>query len=148
MAIVPCRLTKRWSGRTETSRRLHAQTPRLLGAPLNLVVRRHVIRLAAPTDALSIARVHVRSWQAIYRGHFPDDYLANLSADQRAVNWARLLADPSQTIAVYELSGIVGFVCIGPSRDADAGPETGELSSIYLDPASIELISESMIDWG
>jgi GNAT superfamily N-acetyltransferase len=77
----------------------------------------------------------VRSWQSIYRGHFPDEYLDSLSIEQRATNWTRILADPSQSIAVYEeLPGLVGFVCIGPSRDADAIPETGELSSIYLDP--------------
>ncbi|MEO5927669.1 MAG: GNAT family N-acetyltransferase [Patescibacteria group bacterium] len=77
----------------------------------------------------------MRSWQAIYRSHFPDGYLDNLSVEQRAATWRRILTDPSQMIAVYELpSGIVGFACIGPSRDADATLKTGELSSIYLDP--------------
>jgi GNAT superfamily N-acetyltransferase len=91
----------------------------------------------------------VRSWQAIYRGHFPDEFLDSLSTQERAMSWARLLTDSSQSIAVCELSvGIVGFVAIGPSRDADAAPETGELQSIYLDPVVWRQgIGTSLIRW-
>jgi GNAT superfamily N-acetyltransferase len=108
-----------------------------------------MIRLATPTDAYPIADVHVRSWQAIYRGHFPDEFLDSLSTEERAMSWARLLTDPSQAIAVCELpSGVVGFVGIGPSRDADATPETRELQSIYLDPAVWRQgIGTSLIHW-
>ncbi len=34
-----------------------------------------MIRVADARDIESIADVHVRSWQAIYRGHMPDSYL-------------------------------------------------------------------------
>lgn len=94
-----------------------------------------MIRAATIADATGIAAVHVLSWQAIYRGHFPDELLANLSVERRAAGWTQWLADPAQSTAVYESeTGIVGFVAIGPSRDADAGPLTGELTTIYVAP--------------
>lgn len=33
------------------------------------------LRPAQPEDALAVARVHVRSWQAAYRGLLPDDHI-------------------------------------------------------------------------
>ena len=43
-----------------------------------------LIRPAKSDDALEVARVHVRSWQAAYRGLLPDDYLDDLRAEERA----------------------------------------------------------------
>ena len=42
------------------------------------------IRAAVAADARGIAEVHVRSWQAAYRGQIPDSVLAGLSVDARA----------------------------------------------------------------
>ncbi|HEY1808803.1 MAG TPA: hypothetical protein VGG42_09585 [Acidobacteriaceae bacterium] len=36
------------------------------------------LRLAEPPDAMAAARVHVRSWQAAYRGLMPDAFLDQL----------------------------------------------------------------------
>jgi hypothetical protein len=41
------------------------------------------VRPARPDDALPVAGVHVRSWQAAYRGLLPDDYLDGLRAEER-----------------------------------------------------------------
>ena len=38
------------------------------------------LRPAEPDDAMEVARVHVRSWQAGYRGLLPDAYLDGLRA--------------------------------------------------------------------
>ncbi len=35
-----------------------------------------ILRPAVPDDAMPVARVHVRAWQAAYRGLMPEDYLA------------------------------------------------------------------------
>lgn len=95
-----------------------------------------MIRIATVNDASAIAAVHVRGWQAAYRDFFPRDFLDGLSVERRAEQWVAWLAEPSQPTAVYETSaGILGFVSIGPSRDADASPTTGELMSIYVEPA-------------
>jgi len=43
-----------------------------------------LLRPAEPADAMGVARVHVRSWQAAYRGLLPDAYLDGLRAEDRA----------------------------------------------------------------
>jgi hypothetical protein len=39
-----------------------------------------MVRVCSATvaDAPAMGRVHVRAWQAAYRGHMPDDYLGGL----------------------------------------------------------------------
>ena len=94
-----------------------------------------MLRLAELRDVEAIADVHVKSWQAIYRGHMSDDYLDNLSVDRRAEYWANSIRRNPSGIAVVEAqSKVVGFVALGVSRDVDAGPDTGEIIAIYLVP--------------
>jgi L-amino acid N-acyltransferase YncA len=90
------------------------------------------IRLAVVSDAPAVAGVHVRSWQAAYRGLMPDSLLDNLSVEARTAGWAREI--PSGQVWVA-LSGdqVVGFASAGPSRDADAAYE---LYAIYLLPTA------------
>lgn len=73
-----------------------------------------IIRLAKPSDATGIGFVHVRSWQAIYRGHFPQDYLDALDPDQRGEAWRRILEQgypgERQAMLVAEATGkVVGL---------------------------------------
>ncbi|MFE3170958.1 GNAT family N-acetyltransferase [Amycolatopsis sp. NPDC059090] len=94
-----------------------------------------VIRPATPEDASGIAAVHVGSWQAAYAGLLPDEFLSGLSIETREQFWASNLADTSRRHTVLTAStaaSITGFAVFGPSRDDDATPQTGELSSIYL----------------
>lgn len=96
------------------------------------------IRDATPADARAIAEVHVRSWQAAYRGELPDDYLDGLSVDERETQWTGWLAEPEELAGVLvaedEGGRVIGFASVGPSRDEDAGPQTGEVRTIYLRP--------------
>ena len=41
------------------------------------------IREPSKNDARSLAEVHVRSWQAAYKGQVPNDFLDNLSVERR-----------------------------------------------------------------
>ncbi|MER6578988.1 hypothetical protein [Nonomuraea sp. NPDC001023] len=50
------------------------------------------IRKATPADAQAIAEIHVRSWQAAYRGLLPQDHLDGLDPAARRPGWERLLA--------------------------------------------------------
>ncbi|WP_051165748.1 GNAT family N-acetyltransferase [Amycolatopsis orientalis] len=96
------------------------------------------IRPATPEDAAGIAAVHVGSWQAAYAGLLPDEFLAGLSVEAREQFWASSLADasrPHTVLAASVADKITGFAVFGPSRDDDATPKTGELSSIYLLPS-------------
>ncbi len=48
---------------------------------------RMLLRPAEPADAMAVARVHVRSWQAAYRGLLPDAYLDGLRPEDRAARY-------------------------------------------------------------
>ncbi|TCK70875.1 GNAT family N-acetyltransferase [Acidipila rosea] len=93
------------------------------------------LRAAQPEDALGVAHVHVRSWQAAYRGLLPAEYLDRL----RPQDWASRydFGSPDdckpQTILATGKGSIHGFVTTMPSRDSDL-PEHGELCALYVDP--------------
>lgn len=94
-----------------------------------------VIRDATVADAAGIAPVHVRSWQAAYRGLFSDDLLDGLDIGQRTEQWTSTLSRPSEGARlVAEVDGtIVGFL-VG-TRTSPSLRGAGEVFSIYLDPA-------------
>jgi GNAT superfamily N-acetyltransferase len=97
------------------------------------------VRRAGAEDAMGIAIVHVRSWQAAYRGLMPRDYLDSLEAEQRLPVWERILGEaewPRTGTFVAEDGGeVVGFASICPTRDDDAeAASAGELAAIYLLP--------------
>lgn len=97
------------------------------------------IRWGRVSDAAAVADVHVRSWQATYRGAVPQEYLDGLSAEERRPVWERRLAEPSPPgggVLVAETGGrVTGFAAFGPTRDADADPAmAAEIFTIYLAP--------------
>lgn len=99
------------------------------------------IRAAQTHDAAEIARLHVRTWQAAYRGQLPDAYLQSLDAEieQRTARWERAIANAAsrhqRQLLALDGDRIVGFVTFGPS-DGEPDPEVGELYAIYVDPSS------------
>ncbi len=103
---------------------------------------RVIIRRATPDDAEVIADVHVRSWQVAYCGLLPDEVIEQMAAGRqaRADRFRVLLTDETSRqrvwVAVDGVS-IVGMAVIGPSRDEEAGPTTGELEAIYLAPEAM-----------
>lgn len=98
------------------------------------------IRRAQAADASGVANVHVRSWQAAYRGLLPDLYLDQLDVEARRVGWARTIAEAdgsrTATLVATEANGnVAGFAHVGPARDDDVDPlQVGELAAIYLLP--------------
>ena len=94
-----------------------------------------IVRRATPDDAHAIATVQVRSWQAAYQRIVPDAFLRELSIDTRATRWRTILAEsPAVTYVAEDLHMIVGWASVGPSRDDDTVPTTGELWAIYVTP--------------
>ncbi|HYY80155.1 MAG TPA: GNAT family N-acetyltransferase [Actinomycetes bacterium] len=92
------------------------------------------IRRASVEDAAAIGAVHVRAWQAAYRGQMPDGYLDGLRASDRADGWARSLArerDDARVLVAERDGAVVGFAVVGPAQDP-AG--LGELYAINVDP--------------
>ena len=98
-----------------------------------------LVRRAEPQDAPAVALVHVASWRQAYRGLLPQEYLNSLSVETWTTTWANAfsqLPGQSSTTLVGELDGqIVGFACVGPSRDDDRDTTAAELLGLYLDPA-------------
>lgn len=98
-----------------------------------------VIREARTEDAEEVAGVHVRSWQAAYRGLIDQAVLDGLSVAERADGWRRIFADPLPTslgtlVAVRD-DRVVGWASLGSGRDPD-GLSDGEVYGIYADPSA------------
>lgn len=92
------------------------------------------VREATADDADALGRVHVRAWQAAYRGIFSDAYLDGLDQTERANKWRDSFPRPAdrRVLVVCDESGaLVGFAMMGPDRD---GLGIGELYAINLDP--------------
>ena len=94
------------------------------------------IRRALCDDAEAIARVHIDSWRAAYRGLMPDSVLDGLSVERRSSEWRAWLALPEiSTFLVTKSGSLVGFCTLIPSRDEDAGPNVAEIPAIYVHPS-------------
>ena len=94
------------------------------------------LRPAEPDDAMEVARVHVRSWQAGYRGLLPDAYLDGLRAEDRAQRYrfgSDDVREPATVVAIDD-GTICGFATTAPARDPDV-VDDGELYALYVDPA-------------
>jgi GNAT superfamily N-acetyltransferase len=92
---------------------------------------------AKETDAREIAQVIIDSWQTAYQGHLPDDYLNNLSINEKTKEWLENinLHNSQSAVLVAKIDDkIVGVCNFGPSRDEDANPQTGELYNLYILP--------------
>lgn len=93
------------------------------------------LRSAEPTDALAVARVHVRSWQVAYRKLMPDDYLDQLRPEDRAQKYDFANLDPFRphTLVATESGRILGFATTGRAQQSSL-PDFGELFALYVDP--------------
>lgn len=95
------------------------------------------IREAVLSDARAIAEIHVRAWQAAYRGQLPDAYLDGLSVEERLEQHEWTIRNPRETWRLWvseDGDRLAGFAVTGPSEDADADERTGEVYAIYLEP--------------
>ncbi len=92
-----------------------------------------LLRTAQPDDALEVARLHVRAWQAAYRGLLWDDYLDDLRPEEWAARYTFGEHGPERpsTIVAVERDTICGFATVGPATDP---PGAGELMALYVDP--------------
>lgn len=93
-----------------------------------------VVRRATPADADAIGTVHVRSWQAVYRGHIADRALDALDPRERAGMWRSALERGDQDVWVAEDGDrVFGFLSLAPTRDGDDDPaRVAEVRAVYL----------------
>lgn len=91
------------------------------------------IRNSVLSDAVDVAKIHVRAWQESYAGVIEDNYLANLSFQDRLVLREKILANNSQNelhLVVLFNNEIIGFCDAG--KDFSITDGVGELYAIYL----------------
>ena len=96
------------------------------------------VRPAVPADAYDVARVHVRSWQAAYRGLIAQEYLDGLDPHTWAgrYTFGRVGIGLPSTLVAVEGSTIRGLATTGLCRD-DGLVNFGELMAIYVDPGHL-----------
>jgi ribosomal protein S18 acetylase RimI-like enzyme len=91
------------------------------------------IREPTLADADALGEIHVKAWQAAYRGGLmPDSYLDALSIEERAQMWREALARHPRPevirLAVEDDGQLVGFTIVGPCEDEEAKG----LGQVYL----------------
>ncbi len=93
------------------------------------------IRELTVDDAARIAPVHVRSWQAAYRGLMDQAMLDSLSVEQRTEMWTGILSTPNEgaRLVVEQGGEAVGFL-VG-TRSSPGTEGAAEVFSVYLDPS-------------
>lgn len=90
-----------------------------------------IVREAVASDAKGMAKVHVDSWRTTYKGVVPDDYLDNLSYQERENIWNQAI--PRGGVYVAEVDGkVVGFANGGKERSGNYADYDGELYAIYI----------------
>jgi GNAT superfamily N-acetyltransferase len=92
-----------------------------------------VLRAPHAGDTERLGLVHVRAWQAAYRGAMPDTFLDSLSPAEWAARWVQRLAaaGPAVNVVAEHEDLVVGFVSFGPERGASVD---GEVYAINVHP--------------
>lgn len=108
-----------------------AATTQAVGARGPATLRCMLVRAAVPDDAERLGEIHVCAWQSAYRGEFPDAYLDNLRAADRADLWRLHIPDGRVVVSEDERGHVVGFASYGPSFDPVGA---GELFAMNVDP--------------
>jgi GNAT superfamily N-acetyltransferase len=95
------------------------------------------IRAAVLADASHLAELHVRSWQAGYRGLLPQPLLDGLDPVARLARWEAILQDtdwPGQgTLVAEDGNELVGLARLCPERDTQLRA-AGEVAAFHVAP--------------
>ncbi len=94
------------------------------------------LRLAVADDAPKLAKLHVDSWRAAYRGLVPSTALERFTVERREQAFREsCAAHAEETYLIQEGDEYVGLLTIGAARDADVDiGTTGEIWGIYISP--------------
>ena len=95
-----------------------------------------LIRRAEAADAAAVARIHVASWKAAYRGIMPDAVIARTDLAYRTAFWTARIADREWPVFVIEEDGeAVAFCQMISTRDTDDDPtRVGHITSLHVLP--------------
>jgi ribosomal protein S18 acetylase RimI-like enzyme len=92
-----------------------------------------IIRKAQLSDAQGIAKVHVDCWRTTYKNIIPNEFLDNLSYEQRTDLWIKNISNEQNYVFVAENDEghIIGFAD-GGKRETNNIDQSGDLTSIYI----------------
>ena len=94
-----------------------------------------IIRFATLEDVQAIAKIHILSWQAIYKDYIPNDILQSFSLTDRTKQWQSLIEHDVKILIIEIEQKMVGFVSMCKFRDIFPSTLNGEISAIYLHPS-------------
>ena len=100
------------------------------------LINQTIIRAAHPADARTIARIHVDSWRAVYKGILPEPYLRRLNHSYMVQSVKRGLTALENIYLIAEDSrgAPMGYICGGPERSGHPIYQ-GEVYELYVSPA-------------
>lgn len=91
-----------------------------------------IVRLARPSDADAIARIHVETWRDTYAGILPDAVLLRLSEGRERGGWTgAMLRGEKVFVAESDGGEVVGFGSCGPNRLRRVSAD-GEIYTLYV----------------
>lgn len=90
------------------------------------------IRKAVQSDVSGIAQVHVDSWKTTYANIVPDEYLNNLTYEEREQLWKNIIPQSNVYVAETKEGKIIGFASGGKERSGKYPDNCGELYAIYI----------------
>jgi len=94
------------------------------------------IQNAILEDSRGLGVVHSESWKVAYKGIVPDSFLEKMTVGNSKKRFERALSQGiEKNIVAFEGDQIVGFMCIGKSRDDDSNHSVGEIWGIYVLPS-------------
>jgi ribosomal protein S18 acetylase RimI-like enzyme len=93
-------------------------------------------RFAEQRDLPVLARIHVATWRAAYRGMMPAAFLDALDDAHALARLRPALEVSPPRVHVVELDNeVVAFSRFGPSRESDVPPLTFEVFALNVEPA-------------
>jgi ribosomal protein S18 acetylase RimI-like enzyme len=93
------------------------------------------VRVAREEDLLGAADARVASWRAAFTGLVPQDFLDAMDPATIAASWSESIAAGRSRLYVASIGDrIAGYAGVGPERDPDAPPGTGELYALFVHP--------------
>jgi ribosomal protein S18 acetylase RimI-like enzyme len=94
-----------------------------------------VTRPARPDDLPGAAEARVASWRGAFTGLIPQDFLDAMDPAAIAASWADSIAAGRSRIHVaVQDDQVIGYAGVGPERDPQAPPHTGELYALFVRP--------------
>lgn len=100
-----------------------------------------ILRAATKADIPALASIHIEGWRAAYGGQVDQDYLENLSLEERTREWCVWMESGESDIFIAEEEGVpAGFIMYGRTKTVPPGSSNirpthaAEIYALYLLP--------------